>query len=266
MKSEDVIAALRTTYCQPKWALFTEVVEGLGFASRRRADAIAVNMWESGGFEIRGFEVKVSKADLRNELKDPSKAEAISQYCDTFILATPKGLTKDEELPESWGVLEVSDSGSVRIKKQPQRNKNPVELSREFFASLCRSSAKSAEVELEALVRNRVLKVKEKHAQQVNAELERRQGYDSRKVEQFEQLFSNLSQTLGQDASRLVHDENFLTAVAAVHALGVSQTYSGIGRIHKDLAMVMSTCSALNGVLGDHLTNLKNGEAVDGTV
>lgn len=53
-----------------------------------------------------GYEVKVSRADLRRELLKPSKRAYAVSWCHAFYIATPKGLLSREELafeePE-WG-------------------------------------------------------------------------------------------------------------------------------------------------------------------
>lgn len=45
-----------------------------------------------------GYEVKISRSDLRRELLDPSKRMRNVSWCNAFYLATPKGLLSKEEL------------------------------------------------------------------------------------------------------------------------------------------------------------------------
>jgi hypothetical protein len=73
----------------------------------RAIDLLAWSAWSSeGGYRRVGYEVKVSRADLRRELLDPLKRARNVKWCNEFYLAVPAGLLTDEELaweePE-WG-------------------------------------------------------------------------------------------------------------------------------------------------------------------
>ena len=73
--AQDIRAALRKTYCEPDWYLGFEVGNGTGARLRRHADAVAICNYPSRGYEIRGFEIKVSRNDLKSELDNCAKAE-----------------------------------------------------------------------------------------------------------------------------------------------------------------------------------------------
>ena len=148
MTANHVIDALRAAHSPPEWVFLCDVANGTGDNISRRADAIAMNMWPSRGLEIRGFEVKVSRADLKSELKTPEKADAIARFCDTWWLATPAGLVKDSEVPLAWGLIEVSvknDVMNARIKKQAIPNDSRIEPSRNFVAAMSRAAAADAD-------------------------------------------------------------------------------------------------------------------------
>lgn len=95
MKAHEVLDAIMAAHCLPEWACFAEVRNATGANAKRSADAVALNLWPSRGLTVRGFEIKVSKADLRNEIAQPDKAEAIATYCDEWWIVTPAGLSKD---------------------------------------------------------------------------------------------------------------------------------------------------------------------------
>ena len=143
MTAGEVLAALRVTHAAPEWVFLTDVANGTGGHARRRADAIAMNLWPSRGLEVKGFEVKVSRGDLKRELAEPEKADAVARYCDTWWIAAPKGLVQAGELPLAWGLVEVGDKGARTTKTADRQEASP--LTRHFVAALARAVA--AEVE-----------------------------------------------------------------------------------------------------------------------
>ncbi|MFZ6655910.1 hypothetical protein [Undibacterium sp. TJN19] len=126
---------LHKRYTAPEWALMEEVAPATG-GGTRYADAVAINLWNSRGHAIHGFEIKVSRSDWLRELKQPEKAEDIYRFCDYWWILAPKGIVKDGELPPSWGLLELRDTGIVQVVKAPKLE--PKQVTREFFASLIR--------------------------------------------------------------------------------------------------------------------------------
>lgn len=143
MTANEVLNAINATHAAPEWVFLRDVANGTGGHCRRRADAVAMNLWPSRGLEVRGFEVKVSRGDLKRELAAPEKADAIARYCDTWWIAAPRGVVAAGELPLSWGLIEVGDRGA-RVRKQAERQEAQP-LTRHFVAALARAVA--AEVE-----------------------------------------------------------------------------------------------------------------------
>ena len=126
-----IIDALRESYLPVRdalnteqWAFLTQVMlrcPGLGHEARiaagmtpsvwtmneRKIDVFLVRNWVGGkyGHERVAIEVKVSKADYRNET--PAKrapAEASAHRC---AYAAPAGLIDPTTLPDGWGLIEV---------------------------------------------------------------------------------------------------------------------------------------------------------------
>jgi hypothetical protein len=102
------------------------------FDSPRIADFIAQDTWTGGYYGAgnprqyprHGFEIKVSRSDWLNELKQPDKAEAFIPYLHYWSLVVPEGMEiKDGELPNEWGLYIITKRG-VRIKKAPTENQN----------------------------------------------------------------------------------------------------------------------------------------------
>jgi hypothetical protein len=128
-------AMLHKRYPPPEWAMLEEVAPATG-GGTRYADGIAVNLWQSRGHAVHGFEIKVSRSDWLRELKQPEKAEPLYRHCDHWWIVAPRGVVKDGELPPTWGLLELRESGLVQTVAAPRLE--PVPLTRAFFASLMR--------------------------------------------------------------------------------------------------------------------------------
>lgn len=126
---------LAAKFAAPEWATMFEVAPRTG-GGTRYADAVAVNLWQSRGHAVHGFEIKVSRGDWLRELKDPSKAEEIQRYCDYWTIVAPKGVVADGELPPTWGLLEMRVDRLMQVKAGPKLDAQPI--TRAFFASLMR--------------------------------------------------------------------------------------------------------------------------------
>lgn len=126
-----------------------------GRRGRRLVDAVAVGMWPSTKHIIHGFEVKVSRADLRSELQSPEKAGAAEREVDRFWLVVPSlelitGVGRQEDLlpkiPPSWGILSASDGASPDSLRQVRAPKGraPVDTaSRRLLVALLSKAGSS---------------------------------------------------------------------------------------------------------------------------
>lgn len=107
MSADDVLAMLRRHYLpegRPQSGLLVEEIEAPD--GRRRADALWVPLTTSGGNEIVGHEVKVSRADVAAELADLTKAESWMKYCTRWWLTvSDPALVEGFDIPETWGVM-----------------------------------------------------------------------------------------------------------------------------------------------------------------
>lgn len=133
----------------PRYTRAEHVKVSAGFDARRICDYMAFDLWTGGwgasrvGPLLHGHEVKVSRADWLTELKDPSKAEAFSRFCDYWwLVVSDRKIVHDGELPEGWGLM-VASGASVRILIQAERL-TPVPLTRDLQATLMRATAKTA--------------------------------------------------------------------------------------------------------------------------
>lgn len=93
--------------------------------------------------ELLGFEIKTSRADFLNELKNPMKAERWRQFCDRWFLVVPDDSIIKDDLPEGWGLMIVGENGKLRIAKSAQRI-DPAGMPKSVLGSYLRSVAKTA--------------------------------------------------------------------------------------------------------------------------
>lgn len=138
----DIFTILKGRFPEHEYALMREVRDKAGFSASRSADYIAVNLYPSRGLAINGIELKSHRGDWLGELKNPRKAENIFQYCDYFwLLTSDDKVAKLEEIPKSWGWLNIKGERIYTIKQAPTLK--PKAVSRHFMcAMLKRASSK----------------------------------------------------------------------------------------------------------------------------
>ncbi|MGL4241670.1 MAG: hypothetical protein ACRCTI_11210 [Beijerinckiaceae bacterium] len=107
------------TRLEPQHITLFEVGDAVGGRARRFADAIGVYNWTTPSPHFVGFEIKISRGDWLRELRDPSKADAFLPYCKTWCLAAMPGVANKEELPPSWGLLELHGEKLVTKVRPP---------------------------------------------------------------------------------------------------------------------------------------------------
>lgn len=133
-----------------EFAFFAQVRDAGGFEASVTVDAVTVSLWPSRGYEIEGYEVKVSRGDWLRELGKPHKAEAACKVVDRFSIVAPRGVVAEGELPETWGLIEViaGKEGGVVVPKLRTAKLAPLlasgptrrrKLSRDFLVGLIRS-------------------------------------------------------------------------------------------------------------------------------
>lgn len=144
MKAEEVRSALRAKYNdRRRYAIAEEVGLTTGF-SHRRLDVMVIDCYNSNGFRIDGFEIKVSTSDLRRELEDPEKHIAFFDVIDYYTLAVPAGVCEPlmDVIPKKWGILIINEDGTTRYKRKPlalEDRKADKAVPRGFFASITRA-------------------------------------------------------------------------------------------------------------------------------
>lgn len=101
---------LRDRYQPPEWQVAFEVQAERDEGGLRFADAIAFNTRKVSGNPLHGFEVKVSRSDWLNEVRDPTKHLAARAHCDYWwVVVGKEDITRTAELPDGVGLLTVLD-------------------------------------------------------------------------------------------------------------------------------------------------------------
>lgn len=140
-----MINLVRKRFHGPGWIVLGEVANATGANARRFADAIAYGIWPSNGHVLHGFEFKISRSDLMNEIKDPSKSDGVGKYCDFWwLVVSDVKIIETVEMPSTWGVLEAKGGALRKIKDAPQREAMP--MSRAFVAAMMRRSLEQGDV------------------------------------------------------------------------------------------------------------------------
>lgn len=149
MNASDVVKCLKVYFASPAYCLLEQVADGTGARQHRWADAVAMSVWPSRGYDIHGIEVKVSKYDWKNELKQPEKSDAVQKFCNRWWIATPdETIIAPGELPPTWGWMVCTAKGSMKvIREAPKLDPKPVSI--EFVASVLRNVQKADESAIE---------------------------------------------------------------------------------------------------------------------
>lgn len=106
-KAADVTEMLRRHYLpdnRPPGGVFAPEIQSPD--GTRRADLIWLSTTTSGRRFMVGHEVKVSRADVMVELRDPAKSEPWMQYCNQWwLVLSSQSLIDGLEVPEPWGIM-----------------------------------------------------------------------------------------------------------------------------------------------------------------
>lgn len=135
VNSHQIKLGIRASLAQG-YQTFFEVGNDTGTRVTRHADAVAIGIWPSTGHQVHGFEVKVSRTDFLNEMKDPSKSQAIFRFCHRWSLATPPGLVRVDELPPNWGLVTFDGKSLRTVRAAPLLAPEPMTAG--FVAALVR--------------------------------------------------------------------------------------------------------------------------------
>lgn len=155
----SVLDALHRRYCvpggygRPQRHVVAEKVPDHPWNPSRVLDAVLVDTWPGTGISHRdggrgygmhGVEVKVSRADLRRELEDPTKAGTFTDeggILTHFWLLAPEAVLdhwRKLGIPEHWGVMSLREDGSIRALRTAPRLRERLTLEVSAAAVLSR--------------------------------------------------------------------------------------------------------------------------------
>lgn len=218
---------MRKRYAAPEWALMEEVAPVTG-GGTGYADAVAVNLWHSGGHAIHGFEIKSSRSDWLRELKQPGKADPVMRFCDFWWLVSPKDVASEAEIPLTWGWLVVQANGLRVARKAPRLE--PKELNRGFFASLVRRGFESSDRIAEDLVRDELTRMRQESKQAIDDGIKQGTRYIREELEsvraQLVQLKEHTGIEVGQYSSLDIASIKLAQALKRLHGYGNNAMFS----------------------------------------
>lgn len=124
------------------------------------ADAIALDTWGSGHYQIEGYEVKCTRSDWRRELAsgpwldrttgtlhdvDHVKSYPWRRHCSRWYVLAPAGTVPRDELPTGWGLVEATVGGRLRCAVKAANTPDVVPLGAMQVAGLMRAVQQTAE-------------------------------------------------------------------------------------------------------------------------
>jgi len=119
-KLDDV--ALSTDGAAPRHAMFFELTNGTGWhGGKNYLDAFLIDLWPSGSFARRTFEIKVSRSDFLSEIANPNKRKWGMEISNEFWFVCAHGICEKSEIPENCGLLVATKNGDkLRVVKPAQ--------------------------------------------------------------------------------------------------------------------------------------------------
>lgn len=156
--SNDILNLIKDKYKSPKGSfestvVLEEVPNGTGGFQSRWIDAAVFEMWPSKGLSRSAFEIKVSRSDFLQELKQPEKHSWCKECFHFFWIVAPKDVIQSlEELPPGAGWMYPAGK-RLCIAKHATHNDTP-RLDDRLLAAFMRAAnkkicdtAKSVEVD-----------------------------------------------------------------------------------------------------------------------
>ena len=94
------------------------------------------------GLDLHGIEIKLSRADFQNEIRDPDKSAAFRKYCDRWWVVVPSQDVVRDDLPHGCGMMWVRGSGLVVKVGAPKLD--PIQMDRNMLAGLLRRASEGS--------------------------------------------------------------------------------------------------------------------------
>ena len=165
--------ALRVKLPAGEYALMHEVRDAAGSQANRSIDVLAMSLWPSRGLYLTGIELKTDRGDWRRELRNPAKAESIAKWCHFFVIAAPHGVVPVAEVPDGWGLWELTKGGKwLTSKTAPKLEPQP--LTHSFLAAILRRDEEAYEARVREAINAERASERDAWQARVNEEAKRR--------------------------------------------------------------------------------------------
>jgi len=232
----SITALLRKTYSTDAWGFLSQVPNGTGSNQSRTCDGLAMSLWPSRGLYLHGIEIKVSRSDWLAEIQDETKVHAFAQYCHYWWIISPRGVVKLDEAAATWGVKEVSENGSFRVKKAATIQK-PAPIDVDMLAGLFRAcSRQGVEAEIKASHAAGYVAGKKRQAERDKEEATRHAKHASEEAIALQESVNRFEAASGIEIKRY-DGERLGKLVARARAIGDSERQLALCRIHAQLAL-----------------------------
>lgn len=249
--SSDIKMGIRNSF-SGGYQTFFEVGNDTGTRVTRHADAVAIGIWPSTGHQIHGFEVKVSRTDFLNEMKDPAKSQAIFKFCHRWSLATPPGLVKVDELPPNWGLVTFDGKSLRTVKQAPLLTPEP--LSPGFVAALVRRAGEVDDSLITAAQNKTRLEMEATFKQQMEQRVQRHSEDRRGEFEAAVKFRDEMRMALGDDWMNAHSVPGIVEAYRLAKRAELTGSYSSVDRLIGELE---GAAQRVRSALGDMGVDLK---------
>jgi hypothetical protein len=225
LTARDCVEALRKAFPMPAYALFEQVGNATGARTQRWADVLILSIWPSRGLNLSGFEIKVFRSDWKKELAEPAKSEAVQKFCDNWFVVAPQGLIEASEMPECWGLLEVTEKRKL-VTAKPGPTLQACPMTKDFLAALLRRQAES----FEAVVESRCREARQAGEETGAPEMARRLNVVQENFQELSNQMTEFERASGVDVRHAWDCGKIGEAVRKVMNAGFRQTASEVAR------------------------------------
>lgn len=242
MNAQQVSTALRNKFNDRRRYAMAEEVGLTTGGARRRLDMIVADCYNSNGYRVDGFEIKVSTADLRRELADPDKHIAFFEVIDYYTLVCPPKVVEPvlDIIPKKWGILIVNDDGTTRYKRRPLalQDKRPEDrrIPRGFFASFVRAiqEKQPSKQELDAEYERGFREGTEENRRKYDFNKSRVQR-EIKKLDQYDQLIARFN-IYGDDVDKIMDEFESFRKLNRAHLMwALNSSISSLEQMKKYL-------------------------------
>lgn len=243
--------ALRRKFAYPEWALFFEVPGKNG----KRADAIAYNLFPSRNWKTIGFEVKASRSDWKKELETASKNDwFVGQVDEFYVVAGRKGIVKESELPEGWGLYEMKGGGKLyKVKESQLTSHQNREMDEEFYMRAVKKAVenKRKTEKSKSRVKRRAFREGKKEGKE-EGDVSREQKKLMEKGEKYEKLDHELGVSLYYlDESKIDKINKALNLVDRIDSEAYASLHSSVKSLERTYGRVGDEINDVQEILQD---------------